>query len=39
MKEIETSLLVKEDSWTKIRETKGWDELVWKMADRAAREF
>ena len=38
MKEIETLLLAKEDSWTRIRETRGWDELVSEMADRAARE-
>jgi len=38
MREIETLLLAKEDCWTRIRETRGWDELVSEMADRAARE-
>jgi len=37
MKEIETLLLVKEDSWTRIRQTRGWDELVSEMGYRAAR--
>ena len=31
-------LLTKESSWTRIREMRGWDELVSEMADRAARE-
>jgi len=38
MKKIETLLLVKEDSWTRIRETRGWDELISEMADKAARD-
>jgi len=38
MKEIKTLLLAKEDSWTRIRERREWDELVLEMADRAARE-
>jgi len=38
MREIEPLLLAKEDSWTRIRETRGWDELVSEMVDKAARE-
>jgi len=38
IKEIETSLLAKKDSWTRIRDTREWDELVSEMANRAARE-
>jgi len=35
---IETLLLAGEDSWTRIRETRKWDQLVSEMADRAVRE-
>jgi len=36
--ETQTLSLAKEDSWTRIRETRGWDELVSEMTDMAARE-
>jgi len=36
--ETETLLLAKGDSWTRIRKTRRWDELVSEMADRTTRE-